>query len=76
MAPWLVVEDFNEVLSSSEKREIRVRTERQPEDFMSALLDCELRDLGLSGPPFTWSNPRESEGMKCERLDRCVEKSD
>lgn len=43
---------------------------------MSALSDCELRDPGFSGPTFTWRNRRESEGMICERLDRCVRNSD
>ncbi|KAI7996192.1 hypothetical protein LOK49_LG10G02003 [Camellia lanceoleosa] len=43
----------------------------QMEDFRSAVQDCELVDLGFSGPQFTWSNHRAS-GLVKERLDRAL----
>ncbi|TYH83789.1 hypothetical protein ES332_D02G155400v1 [Gossypium tomentosum] len=50
----MVVGDFNEIAYAFEKKEGRVRWERQMEDFFSALANCELHDLGFSGKWFTW----------------------
>lgn len=50
-APWLVIRDFNEILSHNEKSEGCMKVE-QLEDFREALLDCGL-DLDFSETPFT-----------------------
>lgn len=49
------------------------RTEKLLKDFRNALFDCDLRDLGFSVTPFTWSNGREGDGLICERLYKYVE---
>lgn len=50
---------FNEILQLSEKQGGRDRPERQIENFKDVLSDCELRDLGFMGPPFTWCNNKD-----------------
>ncbi|XP_042944963.1 uncharacterized protein LOC122278791 [Carya illinoinensis] len=41
-------------------------------DFRDVFDDCELRDLGYFGPPFTWCNKREPACSISERLDRVL----
>lgn len=53
---WLIVEDFNKILTNSEKYGGRIRPEGQMENFRHVITDCGLRDLGFVGMPFTWSN--------------------
>ncbi|KAK0599131.1 hypothetical protein LWI29_002648 [Acer saccharum] len=48
------------------------RSESLMEAFRSTLDFCGLRDLGFSGPKFTWSNRRVRAQSVIERLDRCV----
>ncbi|XP_028068804.1 uncharacterized protein LOC114271378 [Camellia sinensis] len=69
--PWLVVEDFNEILLPSEKLGLGDRSRAQIDAFQHALSDCSLADLGFFGPYFTWCNNRPS-GLVHERLDRGV----
>lgn len=45
--PWLTVGDFNEIVFSFEKQGGHERPNRQMEYFHSALLDCDLHDLGF-----------------------------
>lgn len=35
-------------------------------------MDCELKDLGYVGTPFTWRNRQEKDDFICERRDRFV----
>jgi hypothetical protein len=39
-------------------------------DFQQTIEECDLTDLGFSGPKYTWSNCREDLGFIKERLDR------
>ncbi|GMJ15348.1 hypothetical protein HRI_005204000 [Hibiscus trionum] len=73
--PWLVAGDFNEILLASEKRGGRVRSSRQMNDFLSALNDCDLTDLGYSGCWYTWEKGRLSTNNIRERIDRAVANS-
>ncbi|CAM8943685.1 unnamed protein product [Rhodiola kirilowii] len=70
--PWVVIGDFNEVISSSEVYGSRGRQNWQMENFRRALEECGLSDLGFSGYPFTFSNRREGEAEVRARLDRAV----
>lgn len=38
-------------------------------DFHDILVECDLRDLGYIGSPFTWCNNREGNHRILERLD-------
>lgn len=44
--------------------------ERQMGDFWTILNDCDIRDLGYYGIPYTWCNKREGLSSISERLDR------
>lgn len=53
-ASWVVMGDFNEILSSSEKSGGPLRSNPQMQAFRSAISDCNLEDMGVVGGPFTW----------------------
>ncbi|KAH1074512.1 hypothetical protein J1N35_026840 [Gossypium stocksii] len=70
--PWVVVEDFNEITNSFEKKSGRLRSERQMDAFRSTLEFCNLNDLGFIGRWFTWERGRFAHTNIRERLDRGV----
>ncbi|KAH1090331.1 hypothetical protein J1N35_017588 [Gossypium stocksii] len=64
--PWMVISDFNAILSSSEKFGGVSKGKRCP--FFGDFVDSsKLHDLSFSGPPFTWHR-----GTLFERLDRAL----
>jgi endonuclease/exonuclease/phosphatase family metal-dependent hydrolase len=65
--PWLVIGDFNKILHSYEKEGGNPRPEHFMQAFQSALVDCNLFDLGHRGDKFTWHR-----GLIRERLDRAL----
>ena len=65
--PWLMVGDFNEILSNNEKEGGNIRPQRCMQQFRDCLFDCNLEDLGFIGDKFTWRR-----GRIRERLDRAV----
>lgn len=68
--PWFIGGDFNEVLNDGEKVGGNNRVPWQMTGFNSALMNCDLMDLGFEGYPFTWSNvPAHPNTVRC-RLDR------
>ena len=70
--PWLTIGDFNELMCSSKKEGGATRPAQQMQQFVDALNWCGLRDLGFSGPKFTWLY-QQSDGTQIrERLDRAV----
>ncbi|XP_040987679.1 uncharacterized protein LOC121235397 [Juglans microcarpa x Juglans regia] len=69
---WLLIGDFNEVLSNHEKSGGRESSDRQMQAFQAVVDECELMDLGFQGNPFTWCNNRETDQCISERLDRCL----
>ncbi len=70
--PWLVLGDFNEIMSSDEKQGKLFRCPAQMAEFREALNDCLLLDLGFQGYEFTWTNNRDPPECVDERLDRGV----
>lgn len=48
--PWLVVRDYNDILTLVEKQGGRPKPEKQMSDFCQMFIDCDLRDLGFAGP--------------------------
>ncbi|CAM8971158.1 unnamed protein product [Rhodiola kirilowii] len=68
--PWVVLGDFNEVLSNEEIKGLKLRHNWQMNNFREALGDCGLSDLGFRGFPFTFSNRRVGEKEFRARLDR------
>lgn len=67
---WLLVGDFNQVLHPDEKRGGRPITSTQTLSMWEMVDDCQLVDLGFSGPKFTWTNNRVGSARIRERLDR------
>ncbi|MFQ6657301.1 hypothetical protein Gotur_027038, partial [Gossypium turneri] len=70
--PWVVMEDFNEITDSFEKKGGRLRSNGQMRDFRRVLEDCCLNDLGFIGRWFTWERERFASTNIRERLDRGV----
>lgn len=67
--PWVVIGDFNEVCSQTEKWGGNPASKSRMDLFNNTLNDCKLMDLGFLGPKFTWSNKRKHAPIH-ERLDR------
>lgn len=66
----LCFRDFNEITGLHEKQGGRNRSEGQMAEFRGAIDFCQFRDLGFSGPKFTWCNHKEGSANVKERLDR------
>ncbi|PPD83915.1 hypothetical protein GOBAR_DD19153 [Gossypium barbadense] len=53
---WVVLGDFNEILSNQEKCGGQYREEKQMDAFREVLDHCALTDLGYQGRWYTWEN--------------------
>ena len=69
--PWLMLGDFNEILSSEDKYGGNHINLNRALEFKACLDNCNFLDLGFSGPKFTWTNKRPISSLILERLDRC-----
>lgn len=69
---WVVIGDFNEIISSFKKKGGLLRLECQMEEFRTTLEDYGLNDLGYTGRWFTWERGRFLSTNIRERLDRGV----
>lgn len=69
---WLCAWDFNEILEQAEKEGATLRCNSQINNFRMALEDCDLSDLGFSGPRYTWCNSKSDGNFTQERLHRAV----
>ena len=58
--PWLMVGDFNELLSCHDKLGGNSLNSRRVQLFKDCLDSCGMLDLGFNGPRFTWVNKREA----------------
>jgi endonuclease/exonuclease/phosphatase family metal-dependent hydrolase len=70
--PWLLMGDFNEIVSSDERLGELVGSQRNMYEFGEVLNKCGLVDLGYCDYPFTWENCRDAEANVQKRLDRAV----
>jgi hypothetical protein len=70
------VGDFNEIVVDNEKFGIIKMPRKQLKDFQDCIEDCEIFDLGFSGPKYTWSNKRDDSHFTQERLDRAMVNSE
>lgn len=71
----MVCGDFNEILYSFEKKGGVPREEGKMESFRAILDNCQLENLGFSGPWFMWERGRLWENNIMEGLDRGVANS-
>ncbi|XP_050248950.1 uncharacterized protein LOC126696221 [Quercus robur] len=69
--PWLMLRDFNEVLSGEDKFGGNWVNLNRALQFKECLDDCNMVDLGFAGPKYTWTNRRPISALILERIDRC-----
>ncbi|XP_073039156.1 uncharacterized protein, partial [Primulina eburnea] len=65
--PWMVLGDFNTVLSPDEKVGGLMVKNYDTKDFVDCVATLDLMDLRQVGCAFTWSNPKV-----CSKLDRVL----
>ena len=70
--PWLVIGDFNELTSLSEKEGGGGRPRQQMNNFIEAINFYGLRDIGFVGLKFTWIYQKADGTQIRERLDRAL----
>lgn len=68
--PWMLMGDFNAILSQQDKRGGRPFASSSTDPFFSFVHSFGLVDLGYEGNPFTWNNKRAGAANIKERLDR------
>ncbi|WZZ51263.1 hypothetical protein YC2023_051370 [Brassica napus] len=69
-APWMLVGDFNELLSNEEKLGGAVRSDSSFWDFINLVDNSKIRNKRISGNPLSWAGKRENAWVQC-RLDHC-----
>lgn len=70
--PWIIMGDFNEIISSTEHSKAdQFSSRRGMRDFSECLNRCSLADLLFCGNTFTWSNSHVS-----KKLDRILANED
>ena len=69
--PWLLLGDFNEILSGEDKFGGRNINLNRALDFKGCLDASNILDLGFSGLKYTWSNQRKISNLILEMIDRC-----
>ena len=65
--PWLVLGDFNSLLSSSDKHNGEAVSSYEVSDFSDCCFDIGLRDANYTGCHYSWSN-----GIVWSKLDRVL----
>lgn len=65
--------DFNDILSHHESLSSSPPNHRRMSAFNDFLSNCNLLDLGYSGPRFMWTNKRDN-GLVMKSLDRALSK--
>ena len=69
--PWLLIGDFNEILSPNDKL-----SSAGSSSGMSSFLQCvesaQLLSITQKGASFTWSNNRKEDWLVMEKLDRAL----
>lgn len=68
--PWILLGDFNTVLSQAEKTGGRPVTSSSASGLTGIITKHGLIDVGFSSSPFTWSNGRSGMANIQARLDR------
>ncbi|XP_060969466.1 uncharacterized protein LOC133036753 [Cannabis sativa] len=71
LMPWLVIGDFNEILSNQNKLGGALRSEAQMDKFRNVLDSCYLYEQPYEGDPYTWIKGRLNTNATKERLDWC-----
>ena len=67
--PWIIAEDFNEILAEGDKFGGRCISSNRSLQFKECLDQCNMIDIGFAGPRFTWLNRRNINALIQERID-------
>lgn len=70
--PWVVIGDFNEIVSNNEKHEGHLRDERAMHEFCNVLDDCGVMSMGYLGRWYTWKRENLASNNIRESLDKGV----
>ncbi|CAL5422617.1 unnamed protein product [Camellia sinensis] len=71
--PLLVAGDFNDFATQGERRSFNPKTTIvRNQEFLDRVNNCNLLDLGSSGPSMTWTNNQKGLANIMERLDRAL----
>lgn len=73
--PWLMVGDFNEIISNTEKHGGRKHPESSFLPFKNMISACGMIDFSYSGNFFSWAGRRRFGRVQC-RLDRALGNED
>ncbi|XP_062080777.1 uncharacterized protein LOC133785572 [Humulus lupulus] len=68
---WVVMGDFNEILTREERIGKRVKYSIAT-DFIDYIGNCQLEDVKYSGSFFTWSNKQQGDDRICSKIDRVL----
>lgn len=68
--PWILVGDFNKVLTGEDKLGGRAINIHRALKFKECLDKCRMIDLGFAGLRYTWSNRRPLTHLIQEQFDR------
>lgn len=68
----LVMGDFNEIISYTEKVRSSPRPTKQMIEFKATITSCGLHDVGFRGYKYTWRRGNSKSGGVEERLDRAL----
>ncbi|XP_062080470.1 uncharacterized protein LOC133785236 [Humulus lupulus] len=68
---WIVMGDFNDILSKEERIGARVRFKNSV-DFSNCVEACQLEDIKYSGNYFTWNNKQQGEERIFSKIDRVL----
>ena len=68
--PWFALGDFNDVLSEDEKFSSNGISGKRVRAYQECMNECNLLDLGFSGPKYTWTNKRDMANLIHKILDR------
>ena len=74
--PWMIADDFNEILLGEDKYGGRVVNTARALRFQECLNNCGMIDLGFLGPQYTWSNHHPLSHLIQERIDRAYANAD
>uniref|UniRef100_A0A2N9GX50 CCHC-type domain-containing protein n=1 Tax=Fagus sylvatica TaxID=28930 RepID=A0A2N9GX50_FAGSY len=68
--PWVMVGDFNDITSSDEKWGGNIPNASRISEYCDCMNNCNMIDLGFSGPKYTWTNGQPVSSLIMQRLDR------
>uniref|UniRef100_A0A803QBN3 Uncharacterized protein n=1 Tax=Cannabis sativa TaxID=3483 RepID=A0A803QBN3_CANSA len=71
---WIVMGDFNDILSKEERIGKRVRFSTSA-DFVDCIAHCRLEDVKFSGSFYTWCNKQFGDDRIYSKIDRVLANS-